>query len=111
MTLDKIKEIAAFPIAEIVKDENELKLTPDLRLLDSRRNLVCRRLKGNGKNTYVNVKYLEYFQNPRFFQAESNLGTIVVTEGAKGANIPVGIILPIRCALDDGTYYGDTGRM
>ena len=109
--LDKIPEITAVPVSEIIKDENELKLTPDFRLLDSRRNLICRRLKGNGKNTYVNVKYLECFQNPRFFQGESNLSTIVVTEGAKDVNIPVGIILPIRCTWDDGTYYGDTGRM
>ena len=109
--LDRIKKIAAFSVADIVKEENELKLTPDFRLLDARRNLMCRRLKGTGKNTYVNVKYLEYFQNPRFFQEKNNLGVIVVTEGANGADIPVGIILPIRCTFDDGTYYGDTERM
>lgn len=106
--LERIKEIDAIPVAEIVKDENELKLTPDLRLTD---RFTVRRLKGNGKNTYVNIKYLEYFQNPRFFQGASSVGTIVVTEGARDVNIPVGIILPVRASWDDGTYYGDTGRM
>ena len=108
--LEKIKEIDAFPVAEIVKDENELKLTPDCRL-DEPRKRTYRRLKGNGKNVFVNISFLDCFQNPRFFQAESSISTVVVTEGAKGANIPVGIILPIRSTWDDGTYYGDTGRM
>ena len=109
-SLDKIKNITPFPVAEIVKDENELRLTPDFRLLDSFRNKMVRRLKGNGKNVFVNMKFLECFQNPQFFQEENKLGTIVVTEKSNGKNIPVGIVLPVRCTWDDTSYYGDMGR-
>lgn len=107
--LEKCKEIPAFPITEIIKDENELKLLPDLRL-DERNRRTYRRLHGNGKNVFVNVKFLECWQNPRFFQeAENKHGIIVVAEDR--ACIPVGIILPIRSTWDDGTYYGNEGRM
>ena len=76
-SLDKIKNITPIPVAEIVKDENELRLT------------------------------LECFQNPQFFQEENKLSTIVVTEKSNGKNIPVGIVLPVRCTWDDSSYYGD----
>lgn len=109
-SLDKIKNITPFPVAEIVKDENELRLTPDFRLLDSFRNKMVRRLKGNGKNVFVNMKFLECFQNPQFFQEENKISTIVVTEKSNGKNIPVGIVLPVRCTWDDSSYYGDTER-
>lgn len=117
--LEKIKEIDPFPISDIIKEENELKLTPDLRIQDHYRVGMIRRLKGNGKNTYVNAKYLDCFQNPRFYQDKSNVGRIVVTEavviGGHGSQTridrPVGIIMPVRASWDDGTYYGDTGRM
>lgn len=109
-SLDKIKNITPIPVAEIVKDENELRLTPDFRLLDSFRNKMVRRLKGNGKNVFVNMKFLECFQNPQFFQEENKLSTIVVTEKSNGKNIPVGIVLPVRCTWDDGSYYSDMER-
>lgn len=106
--IDKVREIDAFPVAEIVKPENELKLTPDLRLVDFTGKRMCRRLKkSNGKNTYVDVAFLKCFQNPYFYQELNNsLGTIVVTEGTR-TSVPVGIIMPIRGSWDDGTYYGD----
>lgn len=109
-SLDKVKKITPIPVAEIVKDENELRLTPDFRLLDSFRNKMVRRLKGNGKNVFVNMKFLECFQNPQFFQEENKISTIVVTEKSNGKNIPVGIVLPVRCTWDDSSYYGDTER-
>ena len=117
--LEKIKEINPFPISDIIKEENELELTPDLRIQDHYRAGMVRRLKGNGKNVYVNVKYLDCFQNPRFYQSGSNVGMIVVTEavvvGGHGSKAriehPVGIIMPVRCTWDDGTYYGDTERV
>jgi hypothetical protein len=109
-SLDKIKKITPIPVAEIVKDENELRLTPDFRLLDSFRNQMVRRLKGNGKNVFVNMKFLECFQNPQFFQDKNKIGTVVVTEKSDGKNIPVGIVLPVRCTWDDGSYYSDMER-
>lgn len=113
-SLEKLQKITAFPVVELIKPENELKLTNDLRIVD--RSHTARRLKKqNGRNTFVNIRFLECSQNPKFFQAESNVSTIVVTEqvhvGGQGSKAyedkPVGIILPIRAAWDDGTYYGD----
>jgi len=105
-SLEKIHEMNPFPIVELIKPENELKLTNDLRILD--RSRTARRLKKqNGRSTFVNTKFLECFQNPSFYQEESsNLSTIVVTEHT----YPVGIMLPIRGSWDDGTYYGDTKK-
>ena len=109
-SLEKIQKISAFPVAELIKPENELKLTNDLRILD-RRSTARRLKKQNGASTFVNSKFLECFQAPKFFQGESNLTTIVVTESirvdGKYTDVPVGIILPIRATWDDGTYYGD----
>lgn len=109
-SLEKIHEMTAFPIVELIKPENELKLTNDLRILD-RRSTARRLKKQNGTSTFVNSKFLECFQAPKFFQGESNLTTIVVTESirvdGKYTDMPVGIILPIRASWDDGTYYGD----
>lgn len=119
-SLEKIREMKPIPILEVIKPENELKLTPDLRIADERRKLTIRRLKGNGKNTYVNVKFLDCFQNPKFYQDKSNLSAIVVTEqigvrvgghGSKAATYkecPVGLILPVRATWDDGSYYNNT---
>lgn len=110
-SLDKVKKITPFPVAEIVKDENELHLTPDFRLLNSFRKTMVRRLKGNGKNVFVNTKFLECFQNPQFFQAESKKSNVIVTEKFGGKNIPVGIVLPVHCTWDnDNNYYNDMER-
>lgn len=102
--LEKVAAFDGFPIEEFIKPENELTLTLDVRISDNRREMF-RRLKGNGKSTFVNVKFLECFQNPKFFQPENKHAMIVVTESK--ANEPVGIILPIRAGWDDGSYYGD----
>lgn len=102
--LDKIVPFDGFPIEEFIKPENELSLTLDARL-DDRGRSTFRRLKGNGKSVFVNSKFLECFQNPKFFQQENKHSMIVVTESK--TNEPVGIILPIRANWDDGSYYGD----
>lgn len=108
--LEKTKEITAFPVREIVKSENELTLTQDIRLEAGFQKRMFRRLKGKGKNVFVNVKFLECFQNPKFYQEENKLSIIVVTERTSSKDelgMPVGIILPVRSTWDDGTYYND----
>lgn len=106
--LEKLIEMKPFPISEIIQDKNELKLTPDLRIMNEYRREVCRRLKGKDKNVYVNIKFLEGYQNPKFYQGDDPLGIVVVAEGAKDTLIPVGIILPIKTKWDaDGKYYAD----
>lgn len=106
--IEKIREIGVLPIVETIKEENELKMTDDLRL-DRYKGGMARRLKGNGKNVFVNVKYLDVFHNPRFYQDASGRGMIVVTEdmSATKKNIPVGIIMPMTISSIGGDYYND----
>ena len=66
--LEKIAELKQFPVKELIQDQYQLTLTPDLRIIDAHR--TARRLKGDGKNVLVNVKFLSCFQNPRFYQAK-----------------------------------------
>lgn len=104
----KMKEIDPLPILEAVKPENEIKLTDDLRL-DKQHKTMSRRLKGNGKNVFVNIKFLECFQNPKFYQAADMNSMIVVTEQTWRNNeeFPVGIILPVRISKIGNDYYND----
>lgn len=106
--LEKIKDMNAFAFEEIIKPENKMEMTPDLRV-DDRRREMYRRLKKTNGSTFVNVKYLDCFQNPSFFQEKNKHSIIVVTEDVspKMMNVPVGIIMPIRSGWDDGCYYAD----
>lgn len=106
--LEKIAELKQFPVKELIQDQYQLTLTPDLRIIDAHR--TARRLKGDGKNVLVNVKFLSCFQNPRFYQAENPVSGIVVTEPVyRGRGeieeIPVGYLLPIRSNEVQGDYY------
>lgn len=107
--VEKIREMEKVPILETIKEENELKLTDDFRINERERTMM-RRLKGGKKNSvFVNVKYLECFQNPRFYQDANPRGIIVVTESmsSKETNIPVGIIMPVRVSAVGDGYYCD----
>lgn len=77
-SLEKVAEMKPIPIKEIIQDQYQLTLTPDLRIIDARR--TARRLKGNGKNVLVNAKFLSCFQNPYFYQAENMNTGVAVTE-------------------------------
>lgn len=106
--LEKIAEMKQFPVKELIQDQYQLTLTPDLRIIDAHR--TARRLKADGKNVLVNVKFLSCFQNPRFYQAENPVSGIVVTEpvyrGRGGIEeIPVGYLLPFRANEVQGDYY------
>lgn len=107
-SLEKIPEITPLQVKEIIQDQYQLTLTPDLRIMDARRTV--RRLKGSGKNVFVNVKFLSCFQNPKFYQAENLHSGIVVTEPVyrgrgQTEEIPVGYILPFRADDLQGDYY------
>lgn len=106
--LEKIVELKQFPVKELIQSQYQLTLTPDLRIIDAHR--TARRLKGEGKNVLVNVKFLSCFQNPRFYQAENPVSGIVVTEPVyrvrgEVEEIPVGYLLPIRSNEVQGDYY------
>lgn len=116
-SLDRIFDFNSFPIGEIVKPENELVLTNDLYLTKEFKARTLRRLKGKGKNVFVNIKFLDCFQNPKFYQENNKASIIVVTEknrvGGHGSQHfsenPVGIILPVRNdALED--HYNDNEK-
>lgn len=110
--IEKIPEITAFPVVELIQDKNRLILTPDMRI-STDKHTILRRLKGEGKNVFVNIKFLSCFQNPSFYQAENPKSTIVVTEripiGGHGTRAfyekAVGIILPVRADELQGDYY------
>lgn len=107
-SLEKIAVINPIPVKEVIQDQYQLTLTPDMRIIDAHR--TARRLKGNGKNVLVNVKFLSCFQNPKFYQAENPVSGIVVTEPVyckRGEieEIPVGYILPLRANEVQGDYY------
>ncbi len=106
--LEKIKDLNPFPIEEIIKPENEMWLTPDIRIDDRSRDMF-RRLKKLKGSTFVNTKYLDCFQNPSFFQAADKTSIIVVTEDVspRMMNVPVGVIMPVRSGWDYGCYYAD----
>lgn len=107
----RCKEMKPMKIAELVQPENELFLTDDYHGAGFGDRRMYRRLKAAGKNVFVNNAFLANFQNPRFFQQKGDaIGMITVTE--KGASpkhdIPVGVILPIRC--DWGDAYRKDGE-
>lgn len=104
--IEKIGEMKGIPILDLIKDENELRLTPDVRIVRERPKWEARRLKGKAKNVFVDVKYIEMFQNAKFFQAESPTSIIVVAEKHRNTCIPVGAICPMTTGIDT-TYYGD----
>lgn len=106
---EKIAEMGELPIHETIKAENELKLTDDCRF-EKRDGGWLRRLKGNGKSAvFVNTKFLECFQNPRFYQDANKLSMIVVTEAMSRTleSVPVGIVLPVRVSDVGEDYYND----
>lgn len=101
---EKINTI--IPLADITEPlpENELKLTLDFKAEDYTKGKMYRRLKADGRDVYVNDKFLACFQNARFFQKkEKPLSLITVTErfNPRGKDIPVGVILPIRITKPD----------
>lgn len=105
-SLEKVREIKEVPIHGVIKPENEIFLTPDLRINGNSRQ-IYRRLKGSSKNVFVNTKFIRHFQNPKFYQEENKESAIVVTEYSRGNDIPVGIVLPIRTPWADNGYYND----
>ena len=97
---EKLQQIKTLELDSICTPENELTLTNDAKLLQigSRREF-CICMKGTGKRVFVRSKFLEPFQNPKFYQKlGEKLGHVVVTErSTRGVKeYPVGVVLPIR---------------
>ena len=96
VNLEKIRPFKGIDILSVVREENLCHLSKEL-LLQEHPKAYLRKLKNGDRNIYFNQKYMECFQNPKFYN-ESNTGMIVVTEdiSATRKNAIVGIILPVR---------------
>lgn len=105
---NKLQEMKVIEIDNAIKPENKLEMTNDLkRARIGKNDMFCVRLKAPGKNVFVNMKYLEAFQNPAFYQErEEKLKRIVVTErNHKNEETPVAIVLPVRSDTWGDDYY------
>lgn len=105
---EKIPEMKPLLIKEIIKPENKLTITDDLKLARGGREM-CRRFKINGRSVFVRTKLLECFQNANFYQDRENGKTpVIVTESlsALKEDFPVGIVLPM-IFYDCVGYYAD----
>lgn len=96
VNLDKIATLKSIDFASVVKEENLCHLTKEL-VLQEHPKAYLRKLKKGDLNIYFNQKYMECFQNPKFYN-EKITGMIVVTEdiSANRINQVVGIIMPTR---------------
>lgn len=89
-SLDGLRKITPFPIAELVKPENRMAPTENYRTTQYG---LCRWMKhANGNYVLVQNKYLSCFTGAEFYSGGYNISMIVAAEG----DIPVGVILPVR---------------
>lgn len=96
INIDRIPSCKNLDIEKIVKEENLCRLTKECLVNEFPKELL-RKLKRGDQNIYFNSKYMECFQNPKFY-SEGGFGMIVVTEdiSAMRLNTIVGIIMPKR---------------
>lgn len=103
---DKLNQINNDTIEfNIIDPEYKMNITPDIRIANN--NLQLRRLTNYKRNAYVNVKYLECFQNPNFYQ-KLKYSPVVVTENGIGKKeYIVGVIMPVTSGAFDrhDDYY------
>lgn len=100
VNIEKIGEFKAIDLASIVKEENRFQLTREI-LLQEHPKAYLRKLKNGERNVFLDQKYMECFQNPKFYQKEKD-AIVVVTEdiSATRINAVVGCILPVRVNED-----------
>ena len=95
--LEKIATVKALDINSIISEENLCVLTKELIIMEHPPKRFARILKNGDRKIYFDQKLLDYFQNPKFYNANSTQA-IVVTEdiSATRKNEIVGLIMPIR---------------
>lgn len=83
-------------IKNVVCEENICKLTDECKLIFHPRKTYAIKLTHGGENVFVNERFLQYFQNPKFYyNAKSKL--LVLTEEVRtGQENIVGVICPMR---------------
>lgn len=94
INIDRIPSVKKLDIEGIVTEENLCRLTKEC-LLNEFPKEILRKLKRGDQNIYFNSKYMECFQNPKFY-SKGGYGMIIVTEdiSANRLNTIVGIIMP-----------------
>lgn len=97
---EKLQQMKALELDSICTPENELTLTNDAKLLRiGSRKEFCICMKGAKKRVFIRTKFLDAFQNPKFYQKlGEKLGAVVVTERntREVKEHPVGVVLPVR---------------
>lgn len=92
INVDRIATVNSICLHQIVCDDNQLKLTNELR---ESGHALLRVLKRESNEIYVNTKYLRWFQNPKFYQEKDKpQSAIVITEC--GSDEIVGVVMPVR---------------
>lgn len=101
INLEKAVTQKALDIRSIVNEENLCKLTKEM-LIGERPRRYFRKLKRGDTDIFFNEKFMQCFQNPKFY-CKDRYGMIVVTEdiSAKRNNEIVGVILPVRVRPED----------
>lgn len=96
INVSKLASVTAIDIGKIVVEENLCRLTKECVINEFPKEIL-RKLKRGDQNIYFNQKYMDCFQNPKFY-SEGGYGMIVVTEDISPIrlNAIVGVIMPKR---------------
>lgn len=96
INIGRIASVKSLDIGKIVTDENLCHLTKECVVNEFPKEIL-RKLRRGDQNIYFNQKYMDCFQNPKFY-SEGSLGMIVVTEDISPIrlNTIVGAIMPKR---------------
>lgn len=89
--VNEIKKL--FDFEKTAVPSNELRETDTFRLIQGRMHRVF--IDRKSKNVLVNAKFLEAFQNAKFYKSD-NHDAIIVTEMIRDKTLFVGVVLPIR---------------
>lgn len=96
--------------------EYEIQITPFTRKGPFRRDTSIRIFDNHGDHVYVNEKFLVYWHNPTFYQEKGKLdAAITVAEtmynekSKETKQMPVGLILPMRCSFSETIREVDKG--
>lgn len=96
VNIDRMPTFKSIDLAAVVNEENACVLTDECKILYRPYKGYARKLKRGDTEIFVNEKYLQWFQNPKFYCTAPNL-MVVVTEGTSTSkNAIVGLICPLR---------------
>ena len=96
--------------------EYEVKITPFIRKDPFRRDVNVRIFDNHGDHVDVNEKFLAYWHNPTFYQEKGKLDAAITVaetmydeQSKETKQMPVGLILPMRCSFSETIREVDKG--